>query len=70
MVIALNLDDHLSPNRHVGVYAIVGLMKKQARRIAQANSSKTTGKQLTTNERNTFQRERKQSIRKRGVHGN
>lgn len=26
----LNLDEHLSPNRHVGVYAIVELMKKQA----------------------------------------
>lgn len=25
----LQLDDHLSPNRHVGVYAIVELMKKQ-----------------------------------------
>ncbi|NNF95552.1 MAG: SufE family protein [Halobacteria archaeon] len=29
----LNLDDHLSPNRHVGVYAIVELMKQQAREI-------------------------------------
>jgi len=29
----LNLDDHLSPNRHVGVYAIVELMKQQARDI-------------------------------------
>ncbi len=27
----LNLDDHLSPNRHIGVYAIVELMKQQAR---------------------------------------
>ena len=27
----LELDEHLSPNRHVGVYAIVDLMKKQAR---------------------------------------
>ncbi len=27
----LNLDEHLSPNRHVGVYAIVELMKQQAR---------------------------------------
>jgi cysteine desulfuration protein SufE len=25
----LQLDDHLSPNRHVGVYAIVELMKQQ-----------------------------------------
>jgi len=27
----LQLDEHLSPNRHVGVYAIVDLMKKKAR---------------------------------------
>ncbi len=26
----LHLDEHLSPNRHVGVYAIVDLMKQQA----------------------------------------
>ena len=26
----LNLDEHLSPNRHVGVYGIVELMKTQA----------------------------------------
>ena len=29
----LKLDDHLSPNRHVGVFAIVELMKKQAREL-------------------------------------
>ncbi|MGB5305913.1 MAG: SufE family protein [Gammaproteobacteria bacterium] len=29
----LNLHEHLSPNRHVGVYAIVDLMKKQARKL-------------------------------------
>jgi cysteine desulfuration protein SufE len=29
----LNLDEHLSPNRHVGVYAIVELMKRQARHL-------------------------------------
>jgi cysteine desulfuration protein SufE len=33
----LNLDEHLSPNRHVGVYAIVELMKQQARTL-QASS--------------------------------
>jgi len=27
----LNLDEHLSPNRHIGVYAIVELMKQQVR---------------------------------------
>lgn len=32
----LNLDEHLSPNRHVGVYAIVELMKRQARELQQA----------------------------------
>ncbi len=31
----LHLYDHLSPNRHVGVYAIVELMKQQARELAQ-----------------------------------
>ncbi len=30
----LKLDEHLSPNRHVGVYAIVELMKQQARRLS------------------------------------
>jgi cysteine desulfuration protein SufE len=30
----LHLEDHLSPNRHVGVYAIVDKMKAQARAIA------------------------------------
>ena len=29
----LNLDEHLSPNRHIGVYAIVELMKQQARNL-------------------------------------
>ncbi|MDZ7804537.1 SufE family protein [Thiohalophilus sp.] len=29
----LRLDEHLSPNRHVGVYAIVDLMKQQARQL-------------------------------------
>ena len=30
----LGLDEHLSPNRHVGIYAIVDLMKQQARALA------------------------------------
>lgn len=30
----LHLEEHLSPNRHVGVYAIVGKMKEQARALA------------------------------------
>jgi cysteine desulfuration protein SufE len=34
----LELDEHLSPNRHVGVYAIVDLMKKQAREVAEESS--------------------------------
>ena len=29
----LHLDDHLSPNRHVGIYAIVVLMKEQAHNL-------------------------------------
>lgn len=28
----LNLDEHLSPNRHFGIYAIVELMKQQAQK--------------------------------------
>lgn len=32
----LKLDEHLSPNRHVGVYAIVELMKDQASKLSQA----------------------------------
>ena len=30
----LQLEEHLSPNRHVGVYAIVNKMKAQARVLA------------------------------------
>ena len=33
----LKLDEHLSPNRHVGVYAIVELMKEQARKLEKAS---------------------------------
>ncbi len=33
----LNLDEHLSPNRHIGVYAIVDLMKQQARSLNQSS---------------------------------
>jgi cysteine desulfuration protein SufE len=29
----LHLEEHLSPNRHVGIYAIVGKMKRQALEI-------------------------------------
>lgn len=32
----LGLDENLSPNRHVGVYAIVEQMKRQARALYQA----------------------------------
>lgn len=30
----LQLGEHLSPNRHVGIYAIVDLMKSQARKLS------------------------------------
>ena len=33
----LNLDEHLSPNRHIGVYAIVELMKQQARDLQSSS---------------------------------
>ncbi len=31
----LDLAEHLSPNRHVGIYSIVEMMKEQARRLMQ-----------------------------------
>jgi cysteine desulfuration protein SufE len=34
----LKLDDHLSPNRHVGVFAIVEQMKRQAAEVEKTNS--------------------------------
>lgn len=34
----LNLDENLSPNRHFGVYAIVELMKQQARELVKQKS--------------------------------
>lgn len=34
----LQLDEHLSPNRHVGVYAIVALMKQQAHELEEIAS--------------------------------
>lgn len=33
---SLELAEHLSPNRHFGIYAIVELMKAQARQLADA----------------------------------
>ncbi len=35
----LNLYDHLSPNRHVGVYSIVTLMKEQALALNKASAA-------------------------------
>ena len=35
----LSLDEHLSPNRHLGVYAIVELMKAQARKLQSSARS-------------------------------
>lgn len=37
----LKLAEHLSPNRHVGVYAIVDLMKQQARELAPVSVEET-----------------------------
>ncbi|MGB5260057.1 MAG: SufE family protein [Gammaproteobacteria bacterium] len=39
----LNLDEHLSPNRHVGVYAIVDLMKRQARELQRSSVGHVAG---------------------------
>ena len=35
----LRLDEHLSPNRHVGIYGIVELMKQQAANLGEESSS-------------------------------
>ena len=35
----LSLDEHLSPNRHLGVYGIVELMKQQARELQSSARS-------------------------------
>ena len=35
----LNLHEHLSPNRHFGIYSIVELMKKQARELTSSLSN-------------------------------
>ncbi len=35
----LNLDEHLSPNRHVGVYAIFDLMKQKAAQAAKTTAT-------------------------------
>ena len=38
----LQLYDHLSPNRHVGIYAIVELMKKQVQELSLPSSCAAT----------------------------
>lgn len=37
----LHLDEHLSPNRHFGVYSIVELMKQQARELQASSHDKS-----------------------------
>jgi len=39
----LQLADHLSPNRHFGIYGIVELMKAQARALAPHETAAATG---------------------------
>jgi len=43
----LQLDEHLSPNRHVGVYAIVELMKQQALALNSANTKATSSRSVS-----------------------
>ena len=44
----LDLAEHLSPNRHIGVYAIVELMKQQARNLESSScGSRITGRSAT-----------------------
>lgn len=35
----LNLDEHLSPNRHVGVYAIIDLMKQKTAQAVKSSEA-------------------------------
>ncbi len=41
----LQLDENLSPNRHVGVYAIIELMKQQARELQSSHHNHDIAKQ-------------------------
>jgi len=44
----LDLAEHLSPSRHIGVYAIVELMKQQARNLESSScGSRMTGRSAT-----------------------
>jgi len=43
----LQLDEHLSPNRHVGVYAIVELMKQQAAALKSPDSNATESRSVS-----------------------
>jgi cysteine desulfuration protein SufE len=40
----LQLDEHLSPNRHVGVYAMVELMKQQAAAVKMPSANVTSSR--------------------------
>jgi len=42
----LHLDDHLSPNRHVGIYAIVALMKQQVNALDKSSHDKQTSEKV------------------------
>jgi len=44
----LQLYDHLSPNRHVGVYAIVALMKRQALKLYENQVDKLNAEAIYT----------------------
>lgn len=44
----LQLYDHLSPNRHVGIYAIVELMKKQVRELVAPSTRAASSKLSNT----------------------
>ena len=46
----LNLGEHLSPNRHVGIYAIVRLMKAQASHFKQRNATLSSSKRVASND--------------------
>jgi len=43
----LNLAEHLSPNRHVGIYAIVNLMKNQASKFVSSSTAPSNNNAIT-----------------------
>ena len=51
----LNLAEHLSPNRHVGIYAIVNIMKNQASKFESSSTAPRKNKAImATDQKSRF----------------